>query len=363
MAQGGQIHASRSSAGDHRGLGTERGFEKCGSYRPQVRSRTSVRLNFQSVLLVLGWRPQGVKAGAAAEHFVEGLAEVAEAGIADFEGGLGDVALPSPKEFGGALEAGAAEPLGDGETGLAGEGAAEVEVAAGDTATEFFKRGRLGEIFQQDGLGPGDALGGEPLGASAKSFGFTGRKEELGREFEGLGFVPEALRGRENGRVQERLEELAVAVGERGHSGEAANRGDAREAAADQRVKVGGVRGEPVLEKGEGEFHAEEFVVLASEALSPEVAAIGDEEGGGIGAEVHAGALGDNPTGALEVETYFDAGGMEAIGPVEVGRGLELVPFEAEAVAGKAAGQLTPKGTGALPERQLAVLWLSLQRD
>jgi hypothetical protein len=34
-----------------------------------------------------------IKAGAAAEHFVEGLAEVAEAGIADFEAGLGDVAF------------------------------------------------------------------------------------------------------------------------------------------------------------------------------------------------------------------------------------------------------------------------------
>ena len=36
---------------------------------------------------------KGVKAGAATEHFVEGLAEVSEAGIADFETGLGDVAF------------------------------------------------------------------------------------------------------------------------------------------------------------------------------------------------------------------------------------------------------------------------------
>ena len=46
-------------------------------------------------------------------------------------------------------------------------------------------------------------------------------------------------------------------------------------------------------------------------------------------------------------------GRMEAVGPVQVGRRLELVPFKAEAVAGEAAGQLTPKGTSTLPERWL----------
>ena len=134
---------------------------------------------------------------------------------------------------------------------------------------------------------------------------------------------------------------------------EARNRGVASEEAAYQRMKVGGVGGEPVLEKGEGEFHAEELVVLAGEALSLEVAAVGGKEGSGVGAEVHAGALGDDPAGALEVETDLDAGGMEAVGPVQVGRRLEFVPFEAEAVAGEAAGQLAPNGTGALPERRL----------
>ena len=119
------------------------------------------------------------------------------------------------------------------------------------------------------------------------------------------------------------------------------------------RVKVGGVRRELVLEKGEREFHAKELVVLAGEALSLEVAAVGGKEGSGIGAEVHMGTIGDNPPEALEVETAFDAGGVEAIGPVHVGRRLEFVPFEAEAVAGEAAGQLAPNGPGALPERRL----------
>jgi hypothetical protein len=111
--------------------------------------------------------------------------------------------------------------------------------------------------------------------------------------------------------------------------------------------------GDPVLEKGEGEFHAEELVVLAGEALSLEVAAVGDEEGGGIRAEVHADAVGDDPAGALEVEADFDAGGMKAVGPVQVGRRLGLVPFEAEAVAGEAAGQLAPNGARTLPEERL----------
>jgi hypothetical protein len=110
---------------------------------------------------------KGVKAGAAAEHFVEGLAEVSEAGIADFETGLGDVAFAGAQEVGGALEAGAAEPLGEGEAGLAGGGAAEVEVAAGDAAAKFFEGGGFGQVFQEDGLDPSDALSGEPLGTSA----------------------------------------------------------------------------------------------------------------------------------------------------------------------------------------------------
>lgn len=172
---------------------------------------------------VLGRGAQGVEAGAAAEHFVEGVAEVAEAGVADFEGGLGDVAFARAQEFGSTLEAGAAEPLGEGEAGLTGEGAAEVEVAAGDAAAKFFEGRRFGEILQEDGLGPGDALGGEPLGTRAERLGITGAEEELGGEFEGLGFVPKALGGGEDGRVQQRFEEVAVAVGERGHAREAGN--------------------------------------------------------------------------------------------------------------------------------------------
>ena len=90
---------------------------------------------------MLGRCAQGVTAGAAAGHFVEGLAEVSEAGIADFEAGLGDVAFAGAQEVGGALEAGAAELLGEGEAGLAGGGAAEVEVAAGDAAAKVFEGG------------------------------------------------------------------------------------------------------------------------------------------------------------------------------------------------------------------------------
>jgi len=302
---------------------------------------------------LLGGCAQRVKAGAAAEHFVEGLTEVAKAGVADFKGGLGDVAFSGAQEFGSALKTGAAEPLGEGEAGLAGKGAAEIEVAAGNATTKFFEGGGVSQVLEEDGLGPSDTLGGEPLGTSAKGLGFPGGKEELGGEFEGFALVPEALGGSEDRGVQERLEEVAVAVGERGYAREAPSRGGASEEAAYQRMEVGGVGGEPVLEKGEGEFHAEELVALASEALSLEMAAVGDNEGGGIGAEVHPGAPGDDPAGALEVETDFDAGGMEAIGPVQVGRRLELVPFEAEAVAGEAAGQLAPNRTGTLPERRL----------
>jgi hypothetical protein len=85
------------------------------------RSDSGVRDEFQWGRL-LGGCAQGVKAGTAAEHYMEGLTEVAETGIADFEGGLGDVGFSGAQEFGGTLQAGVAEPLGNGETGLAGEG-------------------------------------------------------------------------------------------------------------------------------------------------------------------------------------------------------------------------------------------------
>src|ERR1035441_7217030 len=98
---------------------------------------------------------------------MEGLAEVSETGIADFEAGLGDVAFAGAPEVGGALEAGAAEPLREGEAGLAGGGAAEVEVAAGDAAAKFFEGGGFGQVFQEDSLDPSDALSGEPLGTGA----------------------------------------------------------------------------------------------------------------------------------------------------------------------------------------------------
>ena len=172
---------------------------------------------------MLGGCAHGVKARAAAEHFVEGLAEVAKAGVADFKGGLGDVAFSGAQEFGSALKTGAAEPLGEGEAGLTGEGAAEIEVAAGNATAKFFEGGGLGEVFQHYGLGPSDTLGGEPLGTGAEGLSFGGGKEELGGEFEGFALVPEALGRSEDGRVQERLEEVAVAVSERGDAREAGN--------------------------------------------------------------------------------------------------------------------------------------------
>jgi hypothetical protein len=73
------------------------------------------------------------------------------------------------------------------------------------------------------------------------------------------------------------------------------------------------VRRELVLKEGEREFHAKELVVLAGEALSLEVAAVGGKEGSGIGAEVHTGTIGDNPPEALEVETDFALAGWKLL--------------------------------------------------
>ena len=70
------------------------------------------------------------QAGAAAVRLAEGEAEVAEAGVADFERGFGHVVFAGAEQFRRAVHAKALQVLRDRRAGLLQEGAAQVKCAA-----------------------------------------------------------------------------------------------------------------------------------------------------------------------------------------------------------------------------------------
>ena len=45
----------------------------------------------------LGRRPQRIQSGTTPEGIVKGLAEMAQAGVADFQSGFGDIESPGPE--------------------------------------------------------------------------------------------------------------------------------------------------------------------------------------------------------------------------------------------------------------------------
>jgi hypothetical protein len=87
-----------------------------------------------------------VEARADAERLMKRLAEMAEAGVADFKGGFGDVVLASAKEFGGPFHAQLADELREGQADLLRKSAAQIKWAATDLRADLVERGRGGEI-------------------------------------------------------------------------------------------------------------------------------------------------------------------------------------------------------------------------
>jgi len=91
-------------------------------------------------------------------------------------------------------------------------------------------------------------------------------------------------------------------------------------------------------------------VLLLGLSLRAEAIAGYHEECAAIRAESHPAITRSHPAGALEVEADLDAGRMKTLAPIQRVGGLHLVPFKAETIARKAAGQLTPKRAHAAPE-------------
>ena len=144
----------------------------------------------------------GEERGATADRGAEGLAEMAERGVADFGGGFGDIVAAFEEQFGGAFHPDLAEILRDGHADFLGEKAAEVERTATDLRAEGFDVGWLGKMAAEDGSGALDPFLGNTLLALAEKFGLRrGLKKNLGEELESLGLVPELLRSHGDGRL------------------------------------------------------------------------------------------------------------------------------------------------------------------
>ena len=132
----------------------------------------------RALVRFLGGRFQRIQAGAAAERFVEGAAEMAEAVVADGDGGFGDVALAGAQKFGGAFHANLTNVLLNRHAGFLGEKPAQIKRAAANLFAEFFERGRFFEIFAKDEAGAFDAFARGALGARAEKFSASGTEEK-----------------------------------------------------------------------------------------------------------------------------------------------------------------------------------------
>jgi hypothetical protein len=137
---------------------------------------------------------------------------MAEAVVADFEGGFGDVALAGAQKFGGAFHAELAKVLLNGHAAFLAEKAAQVKWAAPNLFAERFESGGLGKIFAQDLAGAFYAVACGALGASAKEFAAGGPKEKVRREFKRFAAEPYLARGLEDGALLEGLDELEMQV-------------------------------------------------------------------------------------------------------------------------------------------------------
>ena len=165
-------------------------------------------------MIALRQRFERVEAGAAAEGFVEGAAEMAEAVVADGDGGFGDVALAGAEEFGGAFHPYLANVLLDGHAGFLGEEAAQIKRAAADFFAELFEGRRFFEAFAEDQARFFDAFAGGALGARAEEVTAGGSEEKEGGQFKGFAAEPDFACGLEDGTLLEGFDELEMQCAE-----------------------------------------------------------------------------------------------------------------------------------------------------
>lgn len=207
-----------------------------------------------------------IEAGAAAEGFVESGAEVAQAVVADGDGGFGDVALAGAEKFGSAFHPDLANVLLDGHAGFLREKAAEVKWTAADFLAELFEGGRFFEAFAEDEARFFDALAGGALGARAEEIAAGGAEEKKRGEFKGFAAEPDFARGLEDRALLEALDELEMKRAEAFGFADFAALGGAADHVGDHRVEVFFLGGEMFAKEIAGELDGDEAMFLAAEA-------------------------------------------------------------------------------------------------
>src|SRR5260221_10647208 len=281
------------------------------------------------------------KRRATADRRAERLAEMAQRRVANFRGRFRDVVPSIEEQFRRAFDPDLPHVLRDGHAQFLGEKAAEIKGTATDLSTQRLDVGRFGQVAAQNRGGPLDPLAGDPFLALAEEFLLRrGLEEDLGKEFERLGLVPEFLGGQGHGRLAQRLEGDFLARRHRADGGGGT-------ALVDQPAAQG--RMEVVLHRVDLRFHVvpgkldrDEGMGFARGALRFEIGVGVAVKADGAGLVTRLGAAVPDRAGAAQLQREFDPVAMKAPSPVDRGRGAELVVFDADPLSRKGAVKLSP---------------------
>lgn len=282
---------------------------------------------------------------------MEGGAEVAQAVVAYSDGGFGHVALAGAEEFSGAFHPDLANVLLDGHAGFLGEETAQIKWTAADFFAELFEGRRFFEAFAQDQPGAFDAFARGALRARAEEIAAGGAEEKQRGEFKGLAAEPHFARGLEDGTLLETLDELEMQRAEALGLADFAACGGTGNDFSNGGIEVFFLGAEMFAEKIAREFDRDEAMFLPAEAQRFEAGialVIKDERARGDFDFVFAVG---NGAGAVEVHADFDAVRMKAPAPIEVLRGMEFVPLEAEPEFAEAAEHRPPPSADRAPRR------------
>ena len=292
------------------------------------------------------------QAGAAAVRLAEGEAEVAEAGVADFERGFGHVVFAGAEQFRRAIHAEALQVLRDRRAGRLREGAAEVKRAAPDFLAELLQRRRIRKITAQDGDDAFGALLGEAMLACAEKFRVAGLKEQLRHQLRRLALIPQALRRRRDGRIAQALHELLLMCVERQRGTDAGDIALAADDGAKERMQRRFLSGEVAGEKFRGEFDGDELVVFARRARRLQRLCAATIEACGHGRELRLGPAPAHGAVTSEVEANLGAAFVKTARPINRLLRFKVVPLEAHAEFAETAIKLTPTRADGTPSRR-----------
>lgn len=248
---------------------------------------------------------------------VEGLAEMAQAVVADFQGGFSDIVASRPQELGSAFETNLAQVLGERLTGFLGESPAEIKRAAADLAAELFEGWRMNEVATEDSHNTFDPVARNPLLAMAKKLvGGRRMKKELARQFRSLGLIPDRLGTGEDRWLAEAANQIALTLAQ-GSDGTQSGCWLAKNDGLDDGMQMVGGFSKNLFKKCRCQLDGDKLVRLAVVSRCLQGLASGMIISGssslqmkGVRSEAYRGFAG-------EVQAELEASRMKTGGPVE----------------------------------------------